>query len=56
MIIFGKKCKNNLFTPTINEETLKDKVNLKMRNAIQIDILFKNVSDILKTVTSTQKK
>ncbi len=39
MIIFGKKCKNNLFTPTINEETLKDKVNLKMREAIKKHIL-----------------
>ena len=38
-IIFAQKCQNKLYTPTINEETLKDKVNLRMRNAIKIQIL-----------------
>ena len=59
ILFFGKKCKNNLFTPIINEETLKDKVNLRMRNAIRFDILFKNIADAFKTVAKTvitQKK
>ena len=38
-IFIGQKCKYDLFTPTINEEKLKDKVNLKMREAIKTQIL-----------------
>ena len=38
-IVFAKKCQKKLYTPTINEEKLKDKVNLKMREAIKTQIL-----------------
>ena len=38
-ILFAQKCHNKLYTPTINEEKLKDKVNLKMREAIKTQIL-----------------
>ncbi len=47
-IIFAQKCQNNLYFPTINEEILKDKVNLRMRTSITMYIIVKSAVDVFK--------
>ena len=54
IILFMRHCYQKAITPTINEEILKDIVNLRMRNAIQTQILIKNSSQPFKTNVSSK--